>query len=127
MERKDKLQGVDITEDSIRVYDEAESFASIIGYTGKADSEELESLRDQGYDYSTDAVVGKAGIEKEMETKLQGKDGSETVFVDTMGKVLKIESDSRKEPESGNDVYLTLDKDLQRITYDILEQKIAGI
>ena len=42
-------------------------------------------------------------------------------------KVLKIESDSRKEPESGNDVYLTLDKDLQRITYDILEQKIAGI
>lgn len=45
MERKDKLQGVDITEDSIRVYDEAESFASIIGYTGKADSEELESLR----------------------------------------------------------------------------------
>ena len=79
MERKDKLQGVDITEDSIRVYDEAESFASIIGYTGKADSEELESLRDQGYDYSTDAVVGKAGIEKEMETKLQEKDGSETV------------------------------------------------
>ena len=127
MEQKDDLQGVDIMEDSIRVYDEAESFAPIIGYTGKADAEELQNLRDQGGKYSADAVIGKSGIEKEMETKLQGKDGSETVFVDTMGKVLKIDSNSRKNPKSGNDVYLTIDKDLQRVCYDILEQKIAGI
>ena len=87
----------------------------------------FKNLRDQGGKYSADAVIGKSGIEKEMETKLQGKDGSETVFVDTMGKVLKIDSNSRKNPKSGNDVYLTIDKDLQRVCYDILEQKIAGI
>lgn len=128
MERKDELQGVDITEDSIRVYNEAESMAPIIGYTGKADAQELEDLKEQGYEeYSLDAVIGKSGVEKTMETQLQGKNGSETVYVDTMGKVLDINEDSRKEPSSGNDVYLTIDSDLQRVAYHVLEQKIAGI
>ena len=127
MERKDELQGVDITEDSIRVYKDAESMAPLIGYTGKADAQELEELRKQGGKYSTDAIIGKSGIEQKMETQLQGKNGSETVFVDTMGKVLGINDKSRVEPSSGNDVYLTIDSDLQRICYDILEQKIAGI
>lgn len=127
MERKDELHGVDITEDSIRVYKDAESMAPLIGYTGKADAQELEELRKQGGKYSTDAIIGKSGIEQTMETQLQGKNGSETVFVDTMGKVLGINDSSRVEPSSGNDVYLTIDSDLQRICYDILEQKIAGI
>ena len=95
MERKDELQGVDITEDSIRVYKDAESMAPLIGYTGKADAQELEELRKQGGKYSTDAIIGKSGIEQTMETQLQGKNGSETVFVDTMGKVLGINDSSR--------------------------------
>lgn len=127
MERKDELQGVDITEDSIRVYEDAECLAPIIGYTGKADAQELKELREQREDYATDAVIGKVGIEKTMETQLQGKNGSETVFVDTMGKILDMDEDSRKEPSSGNDVYLTIDSDLQRVCYNLLEQKIAGI
>lgn len=45
MESKDKLQGVDIMEDSIRVYDEGVYFAPIIGYTGKASAEELAELQ----------------------------------------------------------------------------------
>ena len=127
MERKDELQGVDIQEDSIRVYADAEAFSSLIGYTGKADSEELADLREQGYEYSTDAIIGKTGIEQLMETQLQGKDGSETVFVDNVGKILDIDEDSRKDPEAGNDVYLTIDKNLQKVAYDVLEQTIAGV
>lgn len=127
MERKDELQGVDIQEDSIRVYADAEAFSSLIGYTGKADSEELANLREQGYEYSTDAIIGKTGIEQLMETQLQGKDGSETVFVDNVGKILDIDEDSRKDPEAGNDVYLTIDKNLQKVAYDVLEQTIAGV
>lgn len=127
MERKDELQGIDVEEDSVRIYDEAEAFAPIIGYTGKADADELEKLREDGHKYSADAVIGKAGIEKIMEPQLRGTDGSDKVLVDTMGKVLEVVKNSRKEPKSGNNVYLTLDKDLQRICYDVLEQKIAGI
>lgn len=127
LEHKDKLQGVDVTEDSIRVYENSEYFAPIIGYTGKASAEELEELKKENPDYSTDAIIGKAGLEQYLETTLQGKDGEEKVNVDNLGKVLKIDENSRKDPESGDDVYLTLDMDLQISAYKILEQRIAGI
>ena len=126
-ERKDKLQGVDIAEDSIRVYDDAEYFANLIGYTGKASAEELEALKEERDDYSTDAIVGKSGVEQIMEIQLQGQDGSEKVLVDRMGKILDIDEESKVDPVAGNDVYLSIDKDLQKAAYDILEQKIAGI
>ena len=60
-----------------------------------------------------------------METTLQGTKGSETVYVDNLGRV--IESTNYIEPIAGNDVYLTIDKDLQIAAYNILEQNIAGI
>ena len=127
MENQDSLQGVEVVEDSIRTYDDGVYFSSIIGYTGQASSEELEALREEREDYSSDAVVGKAGIEQYMETELQGVDGEETVYVDNLGKVLQIDEDSRVEPEAGNDVYLTIDRDMQKNIYHILEQRLAGI
>lgn len=127
MENQNELQGVDVVEDSIRVYDNGLYYSSIIGYTGKASSEELEELRKENPAYASDAVVGKTGIEQYMETKLQGTDGEETVYVDNLGKVLQIDEDSRKEPAAGNDVYLTIDKEWQENIYHILEQRVAGI
>ena len=82
MENKTGLQGIDVVEDSIRQYIDDESMAAILGYTGKASSEELTELRKQNPDYSNDAIVGKAGIEQYMELTLQGTDGKETVSVD---------------------------------------------
>ena len=125
-ERKDKLQGVDIAEDSIRVYDDAEYFANLIGYTGKASAEELEALKEERDDYSTDAIVGKSGVEQIMETQLQGQDGSEKVLVDRMGKILDIDEESKVDPVAGNDVYLSIDKDLQKAAYGILVENIIN-
>lgn len=129
LENQNELQGVDIQEDSIRVYTDSVYFASILGYTGKISSEELADLKEENPDagYSTTSIVGKSGIEQVMETTLQGKDGSEKVYVDSMGKVLEIDEESREEPAQGNDVYLTIDKDLQIACYKILEQQIASI
>lgn len=127
MENQSLLQGIDVVEDSIRQYVEDESMAPILGYTGKASSEELEKLREENPDYSNDAIIGKAGIEQYMETTLQGTDGEETVYVDNLGKVLKIEEDTRIEPVSGQDVQLTIDAEWQRGIYQILKQRVAGI
>ena len=60
-----------------------------------------------------------------MELELQGEKGSETIYADNMGKV--INTTDHVDAQAGNDVYLTLDKDLQVAIYNILEQKIAGI
>lgn len=125
MENSDNLQGVSIAEDSIRKYNDSEYFAHIIGYTGKISQDELTSLQEANEYYKLTDVVGKSGIEKYMETQLQGQKGTEQVYVDNLGKV--IETDSRTEPVAGNDVYLTIDMKLQEAIYNIIEQKLAGV
>ena len=60
-----------------------------------------------------------------METDLQGKKGQRTIYVDSVGNVLEVESETQ--PESGHDLYLTIDKDLQIAVYNILEQRLAGV
>lgn len=125
MEHKDTYPGVDIVEDSIRVYEDSIYFANILGYTGQISSEELEELNKDSDTYITNDIVGKVGLEKTFESELQGVRGTETVFVNNLGKVLQV--DSRTEPQAGNDIYLTLDRDLQIAAYKILEQYIAGI
>ena len=125
LENQDTLQGADIEESSRRVYPDSEYFSSIIGYIGKASQEELDALQAENSDYELNDIVGKAGIEQYMETQLQGTKGNRIIYVNSMGNVLEVEKETQ--PESGKDVYLTIDKNLQIAVYDILEQQLAGI
>ena len=45
MENKTGLQGIDVVEDSIRQYIDDESMGPVLGYTGRASAEELETLK----------------------------------------------------------------------------------
>lgn len=125
MENFDTLLGVSIAEDTIRVYPKGVYTSQIIGYTGRIDATELETLQAIDATYSANDIVGKTGIEASQELSLKGTKGSETVYVDTMGRV--IESVDLKESVAGNDLYLTIDSKLQEDVYHILEQKLAGI
>lgn len=127
MENRSRLQGIEVVEDSIRKYVDEESMGPILGYTGRASAEELETLRAQNPNYANDAIVGKAGIEQYMELTLQGTDGRETVSVDNLGKVLKIDENTRTVPIAGDDVHLTIRTDWQSGIYQILKQRVAGI
>lgn len=125
MENADVLDGVSIAEGTIRKYNDSVYFAQIIGYTGKIDQDELKTLQEEDPSYDLNDTVGKSGIEASMETQLQGTKGSETVYVDNLGKV--IETSDHIEAVAGNDIYLTVDADLQKAAYHILESKLAGI
>ena len=125
MENMDSLQGVDIAQSSLRVYPDAEYFAPLIGYIGKPSQEELDSLLLENENYELNDIVGKAGIEQYMETQLQGTKGNRTIYVNSMGNVLEVENETQ--PESGRDVYLTIDKDLTIAVYQIMEQQLAGV
>lgn len=132
MENMDQLVGVTIEEDTARRYYESEYFAQLLGYTGKISSEELDELNTAEAElggnperYTISDVVGKSGIEATMESTLQGEKGSEKLVVDNMGKTISVKE--RTEPEAGEDVWLTIDSELQIATYKILEQGIAGI
>ncbi|MFR7843285.1 MAG: hypothetical protein ACLU3U_09720 [Gallintestinimicrobium sp.] len=81
MENKTGLQGIDVLEDSIRQYIDDESMAPILGYTGRASSEELTELRKQNPDYSNDAIHQvKLESSSIWSWTLQGTDGQETVY-----------------------------------------------
>ena len=127
MENISDLQGVSIEEESVRVYPDAKYFAPLVGWIGKASDEEIEGFNEQlGKEkYQLNDIVGKSGIEQYMELDLQGTKGSQIIAVDSVGHILNV--DSVVEPVSGNDIYLSIDKNLQIACYDILEQKLAGI
>lgn len=126
LEHSDILPGMSIAQNNIRKYNDPIYFSQIIGYTGMISQEEFEEYSQiEGNDYTLSDYVGKTGIEYSQEQYLKGIKGKETVYVDVLGKVL--DSTKIKEEETGNDIYLTIDSDLQIATYNLLEQSIAGI
>ncbi|MCR5278826.1 MAG: penicillin-binding protein [Lachnospiraceae bacterium] len=124
-ENSEILEGVSVVEDTIRVYPKGIYDSQIVGYTGKISSDELSSYSETDKSYNMNDIVGKTGIEKSMESVLRGTKGSETIYVDTLGRV--IQSEDFSEPAAGRDIYLTIDSTLQEAVYHILEQKLAGI
>ena len=125
MENTASLIGVDVENDTLRVYNDAVYFSDIIGYTGKVPDEKLDELLKERPDYTLNDIVGRIGIEESMETTLQGTKGSKTMIVDNVGRI--IETISEVESSAGNDVYLTIDKNLQIATYRLVEQQLAGV
>ncbi|HIX63963.1 MAG TPA: penicillin-binding protein [Candidatus Mediterraneibacter colneyensis] len=126
MENQQSLTGVDVEEASLRRYPDGEYFASIIGYTGPMSQDEYDALdEEEKKRYSLSDIVGKWGIEQAYDSTLQGEKGESTYYVDSLGRV--TETVSTTDPKAGNDVYLTIDKNLQMNAYNLLEEKIAGI
>lgn len=127
-ENSDELLGMEVSVESHRVYNDSVYFAQIIGYIGNISNEELEKYNetlDDSEKYSANDMVGKMGLESEFESYLRGKDGYQKMYVDNMGKVIEV-IDS-KDPVAGNDIYLTIDSDLQKYCYNALETEIASI
>ena len=125
MENQALLLGVDCPQTTERVYNDAIPFSSIIGYVGKVQEDQLARLQESGMDYSLNDTVGRTGIEEYMEKELHGSKGSRTIYVDNVGHVMEVKSETA--PVAGNDVYLSIDRDLQVGIYHILEQHLAGV
>lgn len=74
MENLDKLSGINVEEESLRKYTDSNCFANIIGYTGQISQEEYDALSDADQErYNKTDTVGKAGLEKALDSQLQGK------------------------------------------------------
>ena len=75
--------------------------------------------------YTINSDYGKMGIEKSMEKYLKGKDGILRTQVDSMG--LANDEQVYEEPESGNNITLTLDYRLQKVSEESLKTVIYQI
>ena len=126
LENQANLQGVDVEENYIRRYNNAKYFSHIIGYTGAVQDEtQLAELQKANPSYSINDTVGATGVEKTMETALQGVKGQRKMYVDSYGQILEIISET--ESQAGDNIYLTIQQNLQIGAYHILEQQLASV
>ena len=122
-ERKPFLTGVSIQSKLTRSYPHAELFAHVIGYVGRINDKESETLDKKLY-AGTD-LIGKLGIEKQYEELLLGKPGSQSIETNAYGDVIK--KLDTKPPIAGNDLYLSLDYGLQKVAHEALAGKRGAI
>ena len=119
MQKENMLEGITVSQKSIRYYPEGEFASSIIGYVGSIDESQREKYLQQGYNLSYD-IVGKSGIEYAFESDLRGINGDTVVSVNKNG--VKKQEIFETESKTGNNVYLTIDKGLQKVTEKSLNE-----
>ena len=119
-ELKEKLLqigGVKITTSKDRTYPLGEAAAHLTGYVQNITAEELKE--NQGKGYTSNSVIGKAGLEKQYEERLKGKDGLEIYIEDETGK--KKAEIAKIEVQNGEKIKLTIDSELQTKLYNELK------
>lgn len=122
-ETDETLEGVNIAVEYFREYNAPGIASHILGRTGAIYYEEYQELKDKGY--TINDIVGKEGIEKYCESTLRGKDGTNNIEEDKNGHIISTVSSIEAVP--GNDVVLTIDLELQKVTEKALGDAIDNI
>lgn len=123
----ESITGVNIEIYYGREYVVGEAFSHILGYTAKLTDEEYQEFREAGYLLNDE--IGKMGLEKFYENKLRGENGYKKIEVDHRGRQKTVISDTN--PQPGNNIFLTIDSELQNFIYQQLQdyidkQKLSG-
>lgn len=113
----------DLEIDSLRSYPLGDVAAHVLGYMGEITSDEL---KDPNYlNYKPGDQVGRGGIEQSYEKTLKGKDGGEIFEVDSSGN--PVRTLNRIDPIPGQNLYLTIDSDLQKVAYKLLSDQVKKV
>ncbi|WP_457639732.1 penicillin-binding protein 2 [Persephonella sp.] len=100
-----------------RVYTEyARYMPHLLGYVGYPSKKELE----ENPDITPDTLIGKSGVEKIYDRYLRGEHGVKAVMVDARGRIVKTLWE--KQPQRGNDIYLTVDARVQKTVFEAFEE-----
>ncbi len=118
--RSENLPGVYIDSGSKRNYPEKEVLSHILGYTSTVSYEDLDEL---DYVLPTD-VIGRSGLEREYDKYLIGERGEMVWEVDAIGRMISKEGYMIKEAIPGKNLYLSIDLDIQKKLYGVLEQGV---
>jgi len=118
-----ELPGVEIQAESQRNYLYGNLAVHLLGYVGEVSSSQMEER-----DYGTlipGSIVGQYGIERSYETFIRGTAGEKGIEVDALGH--EIKQLYVKDPLPGNDLFLTIDLDLQRVAESALGEDAGAI
>ncbi len=111
-----ELSGIAIVQKADRIVEVGDVIPHEIGTVGPIYAENAQQYIDLGYDL--DSTVGISGIEKAMESELQGKDGVRTI---TFEDGVAVSDEVTEEMVAGNTVMLTVNGEFQRGLQEILQ------
>lgn len=124
-ERIDEFPGVSWYVKPVRNYLENGSISHVLGYVGDITRDELKLLYNQGY--QSGDVIGKAGIEKQYDKLLRGRDGHEYRTVDVHGKQVESGQGVVDPPVMGNNLVLTIDSKIQDVAEKALGNRMGSV
>ena len=105
-----------------RFYPRGNVAAHLLGYVGEVPKEMLGKPNTR---FRRGGVMGRSGVESSYDEYLAGKDGVQRAIVDSRGR--KFDSEDLVLAETGNDLRLTLDLDLQRTAENILADREGAV
>ncbi len=124
LEKLSNFEGLEWNRKVVRQYPFNDSMSHVIGYMGKIDDSEIRLLNFKGYNIYDE--VGKTGVEKEYEEKLRGKTGLQDELVDVFGQSVQNSEIVTQVGSPGNDLVLTIDRNIQTIVEKALGQRVGS-
>jgi len=116
-----RFPGFEIKARLFRSYPQGEVASHAIGYIGRINDADVKRIDAAGLatNYKGTDHIGKLGIEGAYEKELHGITGSEQVEIDAGGRAIR--SLERSEPQSGDNLFITIDLKLQKIAEDAFQ------
>ncbi|EQC01801.1 peptidoglycan DD-transpeptidase MrdA [Photorhabdus temperata] len=122
-----RFPGLEIKGYQRRFYPYGSALTHIIGYVAKINDKDVERLDKEGIlpNYAATHDIGKLGIERYYESVLHGRTGYEEVEVNNRGRVIRQLHE--QPPQAGQDIYLTIDLELQIYIEKLLTTSRAAV
>jgi penicillin-binding protein 2 len=121
LEAKLDLPGVEVDDYPVRYYPMGEWAAHLFGYMSEISADELKQRAEEGYRMGD--MIGKTGLESYYESYLRGKDGGRIIEVDRKGQAKRVLEERESFP--GNNLVLTIDKDIQDVAEKALREQLT--
>jgi len=118
-----RFPGVEIEARLIRAYPYSHLTAHVIGYVGRINEDELRKV--DASNYSATHHIGKLGVEKFYEDSLHGSVGFKNIETNVVGRTIRTLEQTP--PLPGNDLYLTLDIEMQQAAHEALGERRGAV
>ena len=131
-----KLPGIRVQTFISREYTDKDIGGHLLGYISEISQIQLPKYRKRDkFNYKLGDFVGQSGLEEQMDRMLRGDDGFEYMEVDARGRMKRknLSSDdlfseiNNKDAKPGNNLRLTIDRDLQLTAYKSLGEKVGSV
>ncbi|RPI14850.1 MAG: penicillin-binding protein 2 [Ignavibacteriae bacterium] len=126
-ENREKLKGVDYKTEPIRFYPNKFRASHLLGYTKEISKNQL---KDQQSDYYKQGdMKGTTGLESSYEEQIRGEKGYEFILQDSKGREVGKLNEGKNDikAESGYDLILSVDADLQQFAEELIGNRKGGI